>query len=472
MRSTFAGLEIGNRGLFTHQKALDITSHNLANASTPGYSRQRVEITTTYPFTYPGFNRANTAGQVGTGVDVTAVTRVRDQLIDDQIQQETSTAGYWESRRDILDQAELILNEPADSNIRSSVDQFWEALQLLSERPNEAGVRSNFRQQAIALTDSIRHSYQQLNAQRVDVNQRIIDKVNDVNTYAVQIAELNDEIGKVTAMGDRPNDLCDKRDKLVEDLAKLININYTTDDINRVTITIKGIPLVDGKSCNKIITRTDPNDPGMVDLLWMDPRNMPVDIRNGTLAGFLEMRDEYLPKMISDLDSFSNTLITKLNALHRTGYGLNGVTGIDLLAGNGAEDIRLSDEIADETDGLQKIAASSNWDPEAIGNGEIALKMAQVKQEKVMVTNTATMGEFIGGIVGDLGTCSLIAKTKADHQKLLINNLDNRRESICGVSFDEEMTNMVKFQHGYNAAAKIITTMDEMLDVVIYRLKV
>jgi flagellar hook-associated protein 1 len=472
MSSTFAGLEIGSRGLSAHQKALDITSHNLANASTPGYSRQRPEITATYPFTYPGLNRAYTSGQMGTGVDVTAVTRVRDLLIDDQIQQESSTSGYWESRRDILDQAELIVNEPADSNIRTSVDQFWQSLQTLSERPNEPGVRSDFRQQAIGLTDSIRENNQQLNALRYDVNQRILGKVLDINNYADQIAELNDQIGKITALGDRPNDLLDKRDQLVEKLGKTINIKCFTDDLNRVTITVKGIPLVDGQISNKILIKDNPNDQGMAQLLWSEPKDRPVDVTNGELAGLTVMRDQYLPKMINDLNSFSSTLITTLNALHSTGYGLKGSTGIKLFSGTNAMDIMVSDAITNETSGLNKIAASSNWDTTAVGNGEVALKMAQVKQEKLLMSNTATMGEFIGSMVADLGSCTSIAKIKADHQAVLINNLDNRRESICGVSMDEEMTNMVKFQHGYNAAAKIISTMDEMLDVVINRLKV
>ncbi|MCL6589535.1 MAG: flagellar hook-associated protein FlgK [Firmicutes bacterium] len=471
MRSTFFGLEIGYRGLVSHQKALDITGHNVANASTPGYSRQRGEITATDPFTYPAFNKPHTAGQIGTGVEITAVLRIRDQLIDNQIQYETMMSGYWEARRDILDEAEMVLNEPADSNIRTSVDQFWQAFQNFSNDPSSIPARSELRQKTLAMCAAIRDDYARELSLRHEVNQRITDQVADINRIGVQLAELNDQIGKVTAMGDRPNDLMDKRDALIEELSKMVNINHFTDSLNRMTVTIKGVPLVEGLLANQILAVPNWNDPGMVQLEWKLPSGQPVEATSGRLKGWLEMRDEEIPLLLSRLNDFAGTLITRVNALHQTGYGLDSSTGWNFFDGTGANDIDLSNALKDETNGLVRIAGSDDIFG-LPGNNKTALAICELKHLKILTAGTATMGDFIGALINDLGEKSLIAGSKAEHQTVLINNLDQRRESICGVSMDEEMTNMVKFQHGYNAAAKIITTMDEMLDVVVNRLKV
>jgi flagellar hook-associated protein 1 FlgK len=471
MRSTFFGLEIGYRGLVSHQKALDITGHNVSNASTPGYSRQRGEITATDPFTYPAFNKPWAAGQIGTGVEVTAVLRIRDSLIDNQIQSETMMSGYWEARRDTLDEAEMILNEPADSNIRTSVDQFWQAFQNFADDPSSIPARSELRQKTLAMCTSIRDDYAREQSLRHDVNQRIVDQVNDINRIGTQLAELNDQIGKVTALGDRANDLMDKRDALVEELSKMVNVNHFTDTENRMTVTIKGVPLVEGIIANQILAVPNWNDPGMVKLEWKIPAGLPVEVTSGHLQGWLEMRDEEIPSLLSKLDDFGATLINQVNALHRTGFGLDGIDNRDFFKGTDAHDIDLSDPLQDEAQGLVRMAASDNL-LALPGNNKIALAICELKHMKILTSNTATMGDFIGALVNDLGEKSLIADSKSEHQILLINNLDQRRESICGVSMDEEMTNMVKFQQGYNAAAKIISTMDEMLDVVVNRLKV
>jgi flagellar hook-associated protein 1 FlgK len=483
MRSTFFGLEIGYRGLVTHQKSLDITGHNVTNASTPGYSRQRGEITETYPFAYPAFNRPNAPGQIGTGVEVTAVLRVRDQLLDVQIQQETMLSGYWESRRDMLDQAELILNEPTDSNIRTSLDKFWTALENLANDASSIPARSNLRQQALAMTATIRQDYAREQALRTDANQRIINMVTDINKIATEIAALNDQIGKVSAMGDHANDLLDKRDKLVEELSKMINVSYTTDSLNRIKLTVKGVDLVDGSIANKIITVQNPSDPGMVSLEWYNPEylapHLPVEVTNGNLQGLFEIRDQEIPRILNDLNNFASTLITRVNNLHSTGFGLDQSTGINFFTGTNAMDIDVSDQIKDETVvpgtssqiGLLRIACSTSV-LDLPGNNKNIEAIYELKHAKIINGNTVTIGDYLAAFVNEVGEKSSIAKTKAEHQTLLIQNLDLRRESISGVSMDEEMTNMVKFQQGYNASAKIISTMNEMLDVVINGLKV
>jgi flagellar hook-associated protein 1 FlgK len=473
MRSTFFGLEIGRLGLQAHQKQLEITSHNMANASTPGYSRQRGEMTTTQPFTYPAFNRVQTAGQVGTGVEVTAVMRVRDELIDEQIYGETSISGYWESRQTMLDEMELIVNEPSDSNIRTAVDNFWKSIQGVANNATSMPARSVLRQDTITMTEFIRQDYQRMKSLRSVANERIKEQVSHVNAIAGKIALLNDQIAKVTVMNDHANDLMDKRDALIEELSGIVKISKTTDKFNRVNITINGIALVQDITANKIIVEPNHDDEGMVQLKW-DRLNKDVTVLGGSLKGLLEMRDQDLPEFLNHLDNFARTLITEVNNHHRSGYGLDESNNNDFFKGTGAADIDLADAIKDVENGLNRIAASSsivNTEAGLPGNNDVMKKIYQIFDERLLNNNAATMGEYIGALVADLGEKTSAAKIKFEGQTKLIANLDQRRESVCGVSLDEEMTNMVRFQHGYNAAARIISTMDQMLDVIVNKLK-
>lgn len=474
MRSTFFGLEIGRLGLQAHQKQLEITSHNMANASTPGYSRQRGEMTTTQPFTYPAFNRVETAGQVGTGVEVTAVMRIRDELIDEQIQYETTLSGYWESRMTMLDEMELIVNEPSDSNIRTAVDDFWDSIQGVADNATSPPARSVLRENTITMTQLIRQDYQRMKSLRSIANERIKEQVGHINAIAGKIALLNDQIAKVTVMNDHANDLMDRRDLLIEELSGIIKIGKTTDKFNRVNISINGIALVQDITANEIAVEPIHSDEGMVKLVWPEI-GRDVDVLGGSLKGLLEIRDKDLPEFLNHLDNFAKTLITEVNKYHRQGYGLDESTNNDFFAGTGAADIDLADDIKNSEDGLNKIAASSaivNTEAGLPGNNDVMKQIYKIFDERLFNNSTATMGEYIGAVVADLGEKSNAAKLKFDGQTRLIANLDERRESVCGVSLDEEMTNMVKFQHGYNAAARIISTMDAMLDVIVNKLKV
>ena len=474
VRSTFFGLEIGRLGLQAHQKQLEITSHNMANASTEGYSRQRGEMTTTQPFTYPAFNRVQTAGQMGTGVEVTAVMRIRDELIDDQIHRETTISGYWESRQTMLDEMELIVNEPSDFNIRTAVDSFWKSIQGVANNATSIPARSVLRQDTLTMTELIRQDYQRMKSLRNVANERIKEQVNHINAFAGKIAMLNDQISKVTVMNDHANDLMDQRDLLIQELSEMVKVSKTTDRFNRVNISINGIALVQDITANKIVVEPDQSDEGMVKLVWAD-LGREVDVLGGSLKGLLEVRDQDLPEFLNHLDNFAKTLIAEVNSCHRLGYGLDESTNVNFFSGTGAADIDLSDDIKDIENGLNRIAASSSivdTEEGLEGNNHVMKEIYQIFDQRLLNNSTATMGEYIGAVVADLGEKTNAAKVKFEGQTRLIASLDERRESVCGVSLDEEMTNMVRFQHGYNAAARIISTMDEMLDVIVNRLKV
>lgn len=467
MPSTFFGLEIGMRGLMTQQQAIDVTGQNLTNSSTAGYSRQTVTITQTDPYPYPAFNQGQLAGQMGTGAQVTEVVRVTDQLLNQQICQQTSSSGYWTAQQDIMGQAEQIVNEPTDSNVRTDLDNYWTQLQGLADDPSNSSLRTTLINAATQLTDDIRQGYQSLQQLQQTANTEVTNTVTEINQYAGQIAGLNQQIGQVTAVGDNANDLMDQRDLLVAKLSNDINCSESTDSTNNeVTLSVYGIPLVSGNLTDQIQTVSDPNNNGMAQLQWTEPQGLAVQADNGSLAGYLQNRDQDLPQAMNQLNAVAQTLITQTNAVYQNGYDMNGNQATStFFSGTGAADITLAPALQDPVNGPNLIAASS--DPSTTGNGDIINQMAALKDAPLLNNNTVSIEDYLGDMVSTLGTQSQTAQDNLTYQTDLLNNLSNLQQSVSGVNTDEESTNLIEYQNAYNAAAKVISTQDQMLQEII-----
>ncbi|HHT49384.1 MAG TPA: flagellar hook-associated protein FlgK [Firmicutes bacterium] len=476
MRSTFGSIETSLRGLRAQQLALEVTGHNISNANTPGYSRQVVDMKATDPYAIPTMNRNIIAGQIGTGVTVTQIRRMRDQFVDRRTQYENAALGYWDARQRSFSHLEVTLAEPADLETGASIgyhlNEFWAALQNLgnANRADNIAVRSVVREKANNLCDTIRGTYRQLNVLRENLNTEIDVKVGRINALAEQIANLNAEIAKITAVGDQPNDLMDQREVLVGELSNMVSISVYTDDLNRYSINIAGMLLVRGDASYSMETKIN-NDPssdqyGLYDVVWSH-NGQAVTFADGELKGLLEMRDEEVLYYMDSLDKFAETLIMEFNAQHAAGYGLNGSTGLSFFSGMGAADITLDAAILDPADGLDNIAASANSDPTADGNGENALLLAKLIKEEPLVDGTTSLSDFYDSLIAKLGIDAEKAQVTHTNQKTLIGHLKNMQESVAGVSLDEEMANLIKFQNAYNAAARMMTAIDEILDKLI-----
>jgi flagellar hook-associated protein 1 FlgK len=465
MRSTFGGLEVGLRALRAHQLALEVTGHNIANADTPGYSRQVANLTATRPYTIPSFQRPTTAGQIGTGVVVEDILRMRDEFVDVQIRKESTNQGQWKARQSNLEQLEVILNEPSDEGIAAYLNKFWKSLQELSVRPEDMAIRSVIRETGVIFTDMLRHTYSQLQTLQRDLDEQIQIIGGRVNSLAQQIAALNEEIGKVTAVGDNPNDLMDKRELLVQELAGLTNISIQTDHLNRYTISISGSLLVSGDRSNALAFVMNPEREGLVDVVWAET-GLQVDLRGGELKGLLEMRDEEVAFYMNALNEFTSTLIEEFNQIHAAGYGLNGSHNLAFFSGTGAYDIGITQEILND---LNNIAASVDvGGMGAPGNGDNAIRLSMViTTDLLMNRGTATLADYYESIIVRLGVNAERAKTMLENKNALLHHLHNRQDSVAGVSLDEEMTNLIKFQNSYNAASRLMTAIDEMLQILI-----
>lgn len=467
MRSAFFGLEIAKRSLFTHQHSLNVTGHNIANANTEGYSRQRGIHAATYPqFSY-SLNRPTFAGITGTGVEMQEIRRMRDQFIDRDFRNENQIFGEWETKRDILQKIEYIFNEPSDSGIRSVLDEFWNSFQELSKNPENPTVRAVVHQRGIALAKTINHTYTQFKELQMQVNEAIDVKVKEINSLSLQIADLNDQILKTEATGDNANDLRDRRDLLVDQLSKIVKLYVDEDNNGMYTISVTGAALVTGKYYNPI--EFDVTDITSVITFTDLGYNLVTD--GGELKGLLEMRDNALPYYMKGLEDIAQALMDEINPIHSTGFGLGDasvdptLTGNDFfISGTGNNLIELNPAL----DVLERIAAaSSNNTP---GDGSNALLIAQLKQKKIATLANGTFDDYTKSLISVLGVDTQEAIRMTDNQELLLTQIENRRESVSGVSLDEEMSNMIKFQHGYNSAARMVTAIDEMLEVVVNKM--
>jgi flagellar hook-associated protein 1 len=543
MLSTFHGLEAAKRGMMTQQAALYVTGHNVANANTPGYTRQRVNFVTTEPFPAPGLNRPQIPGQMGTGVKAGSIERVREYFLDIQYRGENNKLGYWEARADAIAKMEDIMNEPSDNGLAKTMDQFWQALQDLSVNPENEGARSVVHQRGLAVVETFHYLSNSLSQIQTDIGTQIGVTVTQINSLAKQISEINQQIASVEPNGYLPNDLYDERDRLIDELSKLINVQVEKHQTGgNAPATAEGtydiyflngnkkVYLVQGGDFHSLYFPSDQNDPngpnsgqdvdgdginemppaaGVKELkvddntsndtsISFDQVTFPMGKLRGLIEayGYVSGQDSsgqpivtgIYPDMLNNLDKLAYTFGKLFNEVHAKGYGLNVNSkknasffdGLDQVK-DAAKTITLSADIND----LANIAASTEEGKP--GNGNNAINLANVGS-MLLSSNTisligtsatiqmsdlqlpltsGTIQTNYQGWIGKLGVDGQQANRMKNNSDVLRQSVEERRQSVSSVSLDEEMMNMIKFQHAYNAAARQITVVDEMLDKII-----
>lgn len=623
MASTFSGIEMGKRSLQAHTTALTTVGHNLSNASTEGYSRQRVNLSATDPLYRPELNRAERPGQLGQGVGVDSIERIKDDLLQNRILAQGDNSGYWNTRDNYIMMVEQIYNEPTEVSVRSLMDKFWEGWQELSIHSEDDASRQAVLQRGQGLIDGINSRYDRLKGVRTMINDDLKISVGQVNGILNDISELNIQIEKSEALGDNPNDLLDKRDTLVENLSDYMNITVDNRDPDEFLIHTSGMHLIQGKQVHYLDTVPNPENEGYLDIVWESNGNY-ADIRNGKLSSLLELRDSDLRGEIQKLDTMTINFTDMVNEVHSNAWGKNGETGVDLfqeyqfinnvngnydkngdgefdssyvfrMTGNNVlepkqqtglagtmtlsgpsgnidveyfpadtvEDIvkkinNSSTEVVarlnrdnklivkastaaaienpdfvirhvedsgqflvgyagilensgadgaytwDQPDAVNSLTTAeyavaplshpSGWveinsevkkDPSMLaagfgtngrvaesGDGSAALAIAQLRNQPVMVGKLTSFDDYFADTVAEIGLKGEIAGRSNEAQELVMKDLKDLQSSVSGVNLDEEMSDMIKFQHGYAAAARFVSTIDEMLDTIINRMGV
>jgi len=511
MRSTFMGLEASKRGLTTQQSALYTTGHNISNANTAGYTRQRVNMEPTQGYPGVGLDTPMTAGFIGTGVQANSVQRIRDDFTDKQYRQETNKLGYWETRSSSIAQMEDVLNEPSDYGLAKSLDELWNSLQDLNVNPEDGGARAVVVQRGIAVADSFNYMYNSIQQVKENAGAEIGIALTDVNSILQQIASLNEQIQTIEPNGYMPNDLYDARDNLLDQLSTYLPIEITKQPSGgnaqaiaegsvNVSLKLKNgslVNLVNGRSAAKLQnsgTNTEPDGvtpKGMITgLEVISPIGLSKTIGVSELSDlgkYKSLVDSYgyssngtekglFPDMLNKLNDMAKAFAEEFNAQHALGNDITGNRGQDFFAvkdtnsaaGITAANFHVSKDIIEDP---TKIAAAFDEDladgQAEPGNGKNALNLANMKFEALSDLGGVSIQTYFAGVIGQLGVDGQQAIRLQYNSQTLQQAVTERRSSISSVSLDEEMTNMITFQQAYNANARMITVIDETLDKII-----
>ena len=606
-----------------HTDAITTAGHNISNANTEGYSRQRVQLKEFDPLYNPGLERPERPGMIGQGIDVQSINRVRDEMLDQRITETQNTETYWQTRSDYYSMIEQVYNEPDEISVRSNMDKFWQSWQELSVHPESQAARQAVVSRGESLTDSIRSKWDNLMGIGNLLNSDIEATVKEVNDYANQIAAVNGEIVRSRAMGDNPNDLLDRRDLLVDKLSKLVNITTDRRDANEFMVHVEGRVLVQGSVARNFDLETPVDNNGYDKLVWKDTGN-DAFVAGGKLGALIELRDVDIRNEVQSLNTMTMNFADLVNDVHRNAYGANNVTGLDFFTqrsfvenvngnfdrdGDGTLDhsyifrftgttrldmheqiglegvmtlsgpegfVRVAYHPADTVEAVINRINDSNGEVKAYldrnnnlvlkattaqnienpdfvirhvedsgffltgyagilsasgeagaydyqkadavnalngaqfavspvlnpagyievnktikndvlsvaaafmdnsgnvnsGDGRAAVEIASIRNTKVMIGHERTFDDYFADSVTNVGLKGEQAETNLNSHMAMMNDLRSLRDSISGVNIDEELADILKFQHGYNAAAKFLTVWDSLLDTVINRLGV
>ncbi len=434
--STFMGLQTSLRGLLAHQQAIDTTAHNVANANTEGYSRQEAVLSATEALDIAAgaFAISGTA-HLGTGVSVSAFKRIRDGFLDLQYRAQNMQVGDQSTRSTQLDQVELALAEPTDNGIADQLTKFWNGWADLSNSPDDVAARQALIDQAKNLAASFATVNTQLSTVKSQASAEytsLTGASGDVQAIATELSQLNGAIKQFVSNGDTPNDLMDRRDLLLDKLSNLAQVRVTDlgNGSLRVNLGDAAAPLVDDTTVTWPQTLTAPG--GKLGAL--------IDIAK--TGGVI---DSYR----SDFNAVVKTLADAVNALHNPGG--TGTNFFTYTAGAEAGSLTVN-----VTTGTVKTSTSG-----AAGANDVARSIAALRNG----TPDKLYSSFVTRIGGDLKN----AKRGETNATVLLNSIEDRRQSTSGVSMDEEMTNIMRFQRGYQASARTMSTIDQMLDTLINR---
>lgn len=517
MRSTFHGLETSKRGLFAQQTAMNTTGHNIANANTVGYSRQVVNFTASRPIEVPGISSSTAPGQLGTGVNFSDIGRVRESFLDGQYRDQNQSLGNWEVQRATLGRIEEIINEPSETGMSSVLDDFWNSWHDLANQPDNLTARSVVMENSVTLTNMFGDTATKLNNLESDINDSINIKTQDLNTKLNQIAELNEQIFRIEQLGSNANDLRDQRDLITDEISRIINIDVV-ETSRGYTISTGSTQLVTGN----VVTQLDPNSlPSdisggelygyIASLQHVDTYRAQIDqlakgiaegeftltlpagsvIPEGTTLTHADGTTVTYTGANRTLTSDVTVKIKGINGLHQLGYTLQEPAeagGLFFTTKDGsnnftADNIQVNPDIVKDVRNIAAsnstyIESSASGDVEKVlkGNNQVAIWIGQMRNTTLTFEQSSsasaldgegTIDDMFRSMVGRLGVKTNEAIRQADNQKVLVDQVNMNRQSVSGVSLDEEMANLVKYQHAYNASARMITAIDEMLDKVI-----
>lgn len=453
MSSLFATLDVAIGALGAEQGALDTTSNNVANVNTPGYSREEPVLVENPPIVLGPLT-------FGSGVSLQKVQSVRDPILQLRIDGETQQQGALNAFVTGMQQAQVQFNSTSGGDIGSEISNFFSSLGQLSTNPTSLSQRQAVLTAAGNLAQSFNNTADALIQQQTNVNLNVEQDVQQINTLTGQIAQLNSQISALQNVGEDASSFVDQRDLAIGQLSNLIDVSQIQTENGLTLTTSNGTPLVAGNQ--SFALSTQPNAAGMQQIYSQQGVNITGTLTSGDLEGQLQVRDEAIPELLSNLDTLAAGLATALNTANQAGFDLNGNAGGNLFVPPPAGVTGAAAGMAVAITDPSLIAASSDGSPGSNGNVNV---LSAVQNQ--VIANGQNASDYYSNIVFNVGNEVSNSSAELSSAQLTLQQLQNQRGSISGVSLDEEAANLIQYQQAYEAAARVVDTVSQMLDTVI-----
>jgi flagellar hook-associated protein 1 len=442
--------DIAKNSLYVYQKALSVTSNNIANADNENYSRQRIN------FSALQSDHSDRFG-IGSGVTISSIQRIKNQFTEIQIRNYSQSQGNADKRYEILSNIESLLSETTDNGLSQQLNNFFDSWTKLTSDPTSIELRNNVVTTAQNFSDKLQDIYEGLNTINTSLIEDTQNSINEINKSVAQIKTLNQQIFSANVNGSNANELLDERDKLINELSKFANINVTTDKDNMVSVSIGGVYAVDRYNANQFKIVSDGNT---ISVQTADGQAK-LAITGGSLGAIIEANNKNIPSYRQDLDSIANALMNSVNTIHETGYTNTNpkLTGIKFFDSYETGKLSINPNILND---VNYISTSSDGN---IGNSDIAVSLAALADSKVMGSQTIT--EKYSGFVSKIANGVSESSQNSDSYSIVLQQLGEQKASYSGVSTDEETVNILQFQKSYEAAAKLITVANQLFDTLL-----
>jgi flagellar hook-associated protein 1 FlgK len=447
MSSLTALSNIAQSALAAQEAAMEVTGQNIANAQTPGYSRQTIALAPSAPQNTP-------FGSFGTGVSITTVTRNRDTLLDQQYRAQSAPSAGYQERSTLLGQIQDVFGEPSTTGLSSTMDNFFNSWSELASNPDDASAKAVVQQAGAQLASTFNSYATQLSNISASTQTGISDSLTQINTLTSQIAAMNSQIVAASSAGASPNDLMDQRDNLLDQLSQMAAITVSTNKDGSDQVNIGGIEIVNDTASKSLSLGSG------LPLSVVTSTGDTISSVGGQVGAMLTVENTDLPNAQNGLNTLASSIITDVNNAHAAGWSPPAGTGVDFFdaspANATAQNMQLSATVAADP---STIATGST--PNAAGDNSVALAIAGLQDFSPTAPGNSFSGDY-STIVTNVANAKNSSDSSSTVYQTLQQQADTQRQSVSGVNTDEELTNMISQQQAYVAAAKLVETIQAM----------
>lgn len=459
----------GRSGMVAAKGQMATTSHNIANANTEGFSRQRTNQSTGISVPHGSKNL------IGSGTQLARTERINDSYVEKQVRNANKELAHMEEKDLTLKQTEDVFNEMGGEGLNRLVARFFNDFRKLANEPDSEAIRQSVRESTQAMINDFHRLRTQIEDVRKHTDSRIEGFVSEANMLTKEVKDLTQKIKVLEISGASANDLKDHRDLALKKLSSYFDVSMHPDKDGGYNVDLTGVgPLISGPNAESLAVYRSPKDDqgkpeGALSITFTGSANGDVThaMKGGKIGALLEVRDKTLSSILERVDELAATVVDSVNAIHTEGYNRYGVKGVLFfkpitIQDRAASNIQLSDEIGSD---INQIATAGI--PDSPGDNRIAVAISQIQNMKIMGNGNSSMDDYYNSIVSDVGVAANRNRAAMTQQKDISLQLNKIRDQISGVSIDEETTNLLQYQRAFEASAKVIQVADEALKTVL-----